>query len=91
MYITGNSLASGIAMKYKNHIDESIMIKMLLPSSANSRREGQMWIASMQKVTLIYYILDLCNNTYMHTTAAFKLVIEWVKLLIQVWGMLVAI
>ncbi|XP_069117553.1 zinc finger FYVE domain-containing protein 21-like isoform X1 [Argopecten irradians] len=45
----GNMVASGIAMKYQNHSSDKNMVKLVINPTSTNKREGQMWIAAMQK------------------------------------------
>lgn len=44
----GNSISSGLAMKYKNGCGEIQVVKMVV-TKGNSRQQGQAWVVSMQK------------------------------------------
>ncbi|XP_045180167.2 zinc finger FYVE domain-containing protein 21-like isoform X2 [Mercenaria mercenaria] len=43
----GNPLASGLAMKYKDSCGEMQLVKMVV--AGQNKRQGQCWVASMQK------------------------------------------
>ncbi|OWF41179.1 zinc finger FYVE domain-containing protein 21-like [Mizuhopecten yessoensis] len=45
----GNMVATGIAMKYNSHSLDKNMVKLVINPSSTNKREGQMWIAAMQK------------------------------------------
>ncbi|KAL4238096.1 Zinc finger FYVE domain-containing protein 21 [Mactra antiquata] len=44
----GNPVASGVAMKYVDSCGEKMIIKMIV-TNGQTKRQGQVWLASMQK------------------------------------------
>jgi hypothetical protein len=45
----GNTLATGLALKYKNSNDVASVLKMLVTTGAN-KKQAQVWIVALQKV-----------------------------------------
>lgn len=50
----GNTLATGLALKYKNSNDIMTMVKMVVTTGAN-KKQAQIWIAAMQKAFKMVY------------------------------------
>jgi hypothetical protein len=56
----GNPLASGLAMKYKDSCGEMQLVKMVV--AGQNKRQGQCWVASMQKVLHVFlYVICSLN------------------------------
>ena len=50
----GNTLATGLALKYKNSNDVASVLKMLVTTGAN-KKQAQVWIVALQKAFKMVY------------------------------------
>ena len=57
---TGNTVAGGLAIRYKDSTGSMNVVQMVVESGTN-KRTGQLWIAAMQKVKTVTKLVYTVN------------------------------